>query len=97
MRAEFLLILIVSKTLIVNTVKKFSESLDKGVQVDAVVIDFAKAFDVVPHDILIRKLVETNIDKRVVLWIREFLTNRTQRVKVGSKYSDEVSITSRVV
>lgn len=73
-----------------------SESLDNGVQVDAIVIDFAKAFDVVPHDILLRKLAETKIDRRVLSWIKEFLTGRSQKVKVGNEYSDEIAVTSGV-
>jgi hypothetical protein len=36
------------------------------------------------------------VDIRVVVWIREFLIGRTQRVRVGGKLSDEVRVTSGV-
>ena len=36
------------------------------------------------------------MDSRVVVWIREFLLRRTQRVKVGGQLSEEVRITSGV-
>jgi hypothetical protein len=36
------------------------------------------------------------VDSRVVVWIREFLLRRTQRVRVGGHLSEEVRVTSRV-
>ena len=36
------------------------------------------------------------LDPRVVVWIREFLLGRTQRVRVGGHLSEEVRVTSRV-
>ena len=46
-------------------------------------IDFAKAFDLVPHDQLLTKLAASGMDLRVVIWVREFLVGHTQRVRVG--------------
>ncbi|KAJ4428390.1 hypothetical protein ANN_24410 [Periplaneta americana] len=53
-------------------------------------------FDLVPHDILIDKLSRLGIDKRVVLWIQEFLKGRTQRVRVGHEISEIGNISSGV-
>jgi len=36
------------------------------------------------------------MDSRVVVWIREFLLGRTQRVRVGGQLSTEVRVTSCV-
>jgi len=36
------------------------------------------------------------MDSRVVVWIREFLLDRTQRVRVGGQLSEEVRVTSGV-
>jgi len=36
------------------------------------------------------------VDSRVVVWIREFLLGRTQRVRVGGQLSEEVRVTSGV-
>ena len=33
------------------------------------------------------------MDSRVVIWIREFLLGRTQRVRVGGQLSEEVRVT----
>ena len=36
------------------------------------------------------------MDSRVVVWIREFLLDRTQRVRVGGQLSEDVRIMSGV-
>jgi hypothetical protein len=54
-------------------------SLDEGVRTDATIIDFSKAFDLVPHDRLLTKIAATGVDLRVVVWVKEFLLGRTQR------------------
>ena len=36
------------------------------------------------------------MDSRVAVWIREFLIDRSQRVRVGRHYSEEVRVTSGV-
>jgi hypothetical protein len=50
----------------------------------------------VPHDRLLRKIVASGVDSRVVVWIREFLLGRTQRVSVGGQLSEEVRVASGV-
>ncbi|KAJ4430057.1 hypothetical protein ANN_22265 [Periplaneta americana] len=81
---------------ITSLVQDLAEGVDRGGRIDAVVIDFSKAFDLVPHDILIDKLSRLGIDKRVVLWIQEFLKGRTQRVRVGHEISEIGNISSGV-
>ncbi|KAJ4441739.1 hypothetical protein ANN_11597 [Periplaneta americana] len=81
---------------ITSLVQDLAEEVDRGGRIDAVVIDFSKAFDLVPHDILIDKLSRLGIDKRVVLWIQEFLKGRTQRVRVGHEISEIGNISSGV-
>ena len=72
------------------------ESLDEGAGIDAIIIDFSKVFDLVPHDRLLRILAASAVDSRVVVWVREFLLCRTQRVRVGGRLSKEVKVTSGV-
>ena len=48
-----------------------------------IIIDFSKVFDLVPHDQLLKKMAASGMDSRVVVWIREFLIGRSQRVRVG--------------
>ena len=49
---------------------------DRHVQVDAIFLDFRKAFDKVPHLKLIQKLEAYGIDTRVIGWIKDFLNDR---------------------
>jgi hypothetical protein len=70
--------------------------LDEGVSIDAIIIDFYKAFDLVPHDRLLMKLAASGVDSRIVVWVRGFLVGRTQRVRVEGQLSEEVRVTSGV-
>jgi hypothetical protein len=63
---------------------------------DAIIVDFSKAFDLVPQGRLLNKIANTGVDSKVVVWIREFLLGRTQRVRVGRQLSAEVRVTSGV-
>ena len=58
------------------------EMTDNGDCVDAVYLDCSKAFDTVPHDLLLLKLKCVGVDGRTLNWIKDFLTNRQQRVQV---------------
>jgi hypothetical protein len=56
--------------------------LDKREEVDMAILDFSKAFDVVPHTRLMRKLRLYGIEGRTLKWISSFLQDRTQSVMV---------------
>jgi hypothetical protein len=64
--------------------------------IDAIVIDFSKAFDLVPHDRLIMKIAKSGVDSKVVKWVRELLLGRTHTVRIGGQLSEEVRVTSGV-
>jgi len=81
---------------VITVCQDTADSLDEGVGIDAIIIDFSKAFDLVPHDQLFMKLVASGVDSRVVVWVREFLVGRTQRVRVGGQLSKEAKVTSGV-
>ena len=55
-----------------------ADSLDKGDGIDPIIIDFSKAFDLVPHDRLLRNIANSGADLKVVAWIRDFLLGRTK-------------------
>ena len=61
-------------------------NIDNGNSVDIFFFDLAKAFDMVPHDRLLKKLRETTTDTYIIKWITEYLKERKQRVVIrGSK------------
>lgn len=57
------------------------DSVDNRARLDTIVIDFVKAFDLVPHDQLLTKTAALGLELRVVVWKREFLLGRMQRVQ----------------
>ncbi len=64
----------------------WTESLDLGISIDIVYLDFAKAFDSVPHERLLTKLEGYGVKGDVLAWIGQFLHGRRQRVAVkGAK------------
>jgi len=71
-------------------------SLDKGIQTDMVVLDFSKAFDLVPHQRLLKKLGHYGIRGSTHRWISSFLSSRTQQVIVEGATSDQVPVVSGV-
>ena len=48
--------------------------------VDIIYLDFRKAFDTVPHVRLLKKLEAYGVAGKLLNWIRDFLSNRKQRV-----------------
>jgi hypothetical protein len=70
--------------------------MDKRESVDALFVDFAKAFDKVSHLHLIQKLHLYGITGRTVTWIQDFLTERRQRVVAGGIMSDWMVVSSGV-
>jgi hypothetical protein len=75
---------------IITVCQDILDSLDEATRLDAIIIDFSKGFDLIPHDRLLKKVAALGVDLRVVVWIREFLIGHSQRVRVGRHYSEEV-------
>ena len=47
----------------------------------------SEEFDVIDHSVLLDELKSFDIDQTLIFWVRSFLTNRVQAVRVGSSLS----------
>ena len=65
----------------------WTEAIEEGKSIDTIYLDFAKAFDTVPHERLLRKLDGLGVQGKILGWIRSFLSNRTQKVIVDGEES----------
>jgi len=62
--------------------------VNEGKTVDVVYLDFHKAFDTVPHSILMEKVAPHGLDGCTPRWIKNWVNGRVQRVMVnGVKFS----------
>jgi hypothetical protein len=59
-------------------------------------MDFAKAFDKVPHKGLISKLKLYGMSDQITIWITSFLANRTRTVLLENTTSEKIAVTSGV-
>ena len=67
---------------LITTVQDLASGIDKSEQIDAVLLDFSKAFDKVPHRRLAAKLHHYGVRGNTLLWIQSFLADRSQKVIV---------------
>ena len=61
--------------------------LDKGGYVCAIFMDLSKTFDTIHHELIIAKLGAYDFSQDALQYMRSFLTNRQQRVRVNSNFS----------
>ena len=81
---------------LIETVHDWMTAMDNKTQIDAILLDFAKTFDKVPHLRLLSKLTSYGITGNTQNWIKSFLSNRKQRVSVNGALSDITDVTSGV-
>jgi len=75
---------------------KVSQFVAEGNSVDVVYLDFAKAFDKVPHQRLLQKLRAHGIGGKLLKWIENWLADRKQRVCINGSQSSWQSVLSGV-
>ena len=69
---------------LISMIHKWLEATDgNGASVRVLLFDYRKAFDLIDHKILVNKLKQVNIPNSVINWVIDFLSGRSQRVKLG--------------
>ena len=78
------------------TIDDFARAVDKKLQVDVAILDFAKAFDKVSHARLVHKLNYYGVRGPLLQWLQSFLIDRTQKVIIDGSHSSPCHVTSGV-
>ena len=77
-----------TQSVLIRAIEDWKMSLDSGKYVGALLMDLSKAFDVVPHGLLIAKMNAYGYGENVIKFILSYITNRRQRVKIYDARSD---------
>ena len=83
-------------TQLLEVMNDFTKMIENGSDIDVIYLDFKKAFDSVPHVRLLNKLSAYGIQGEILNWIRSFLTNRQQKVRVGGAISTPEPVVSGI-
>ena len=81
-----------SQHVLIRLLEKWRECLDNNYIVGVVLMDLSKAFDCVPHDLLIAKLEAYGINENLLAYLHSYLSNRKQCVCINVKSDFETII-----
>jgi hypothetical protein len=84
----------VALTLMQHRILDFLDSSSGAVRLLSV--DFAKAFDKIPHSGIVAACIKFGLPKEVTLWLTSFLCDRFQRVKCNGQFSSWKFVSSGV-
>ena len=84
------------ETHLIMLVNDMAKSLNDVSQSDAALLDFSKVFDKVYHRKLCLKLEDYGIRAELLNWIKNYLSNITQKVIVEGKIFDSITVISGV-
>ena len=68
-------------------IEMWKKALDEQKVAGAVLTDLSKAFDCLPHDLLVAKLYAYGFEKSACNFILDYLSDRIQRTKIDGEYS----------
>jgi hypothetical protein len=81
---------------LISVAHDWAKSFEQKIPIDSIFLDFAKAFDKVPHQRLLHKISSYGIQGQTLQWISNFLTKRRQCVVVSGTKSNWLPVTSGV-
>ena len=81
---------------LIRLIENWKKALDEKFLVGTVLMDLSKAFDCIPHDLLIAKLHAYGFSLKTVTFVYSYLKRRKQKVKVSNVLSDFLTLLSGV-
>ena len=85
-----------TEQLLIHLTERWREAVERKLFVGILFVDFTKAFDTVSHNILLQKLNDLGIRGDIWLWLKNYLTERRQFVRINGCDSDTLIITNGV-
>ena len=76
------------QTVLYQIIEDWNKALDDNKCIAAILMDLSKAFDCLPHNLLLLKLEAYGLTKNSLKLLQSCLENRKQCIKIGSYYSD---------
>ena len=84
------------ETAVTHLIDKWAKTINEGHMNGVVLLDLRKAFDLIDHSILLKKLRMYKCSTNSVDWFSSYLSNRYQRTAVNSKISSQLPMTKGV-
>ena len=81
---------------LIRLVEEWKSKLDNDFLVGSVFMDLSKAFDSIPHELIIAKLHAYGFDENALVLIHSYLRKRKQSVRINNVYSSFQHIVSGV-
>ena len=72
------------ETALLQMVNKFLEAINSSQIIDMVMVDFRKAFDLVDHTLLLKKLIHYKLSDKTINWFSSYLLGRKQKVVINN-------------
>ena len=85
-----------SQHVLLRLIEEWKRHLDENLIVGAVLMDLSKAFDCIPHDLLIAKMAAYGVELESLVYIYSYLKERKQAVRINNIYSKYQIILSGV-
>ena len=82
--------------MLIRLLEEWKQHLDNNNVVGGVFMDLSKAFDCVPHDLLITKLAAYSVDENLLMYFCSYLSNRKQCVRINNVHSSFQNVISGV-
>ena len=85
-----------SQHVIIRLLEEWRKELDDNFILSALSTDLSKAFQCIPHDLLIAKRAAYGLSEEALMYILSFLSNRKQCVRINDTYSEFENIITGV-
>ena len=81
-----------TETALLHVTDDFFMATDKSEVSVVVLLDMSKTFDSIRHDLLLQKLQSIGVASSSLEWFHNYLSGRSQRVRIGDAISDPLPL-----